>query len=66
MAKGLLSGIRVLELGEGVSAPYCAKILANFGAEVIKMESPDGDIARRMGPFPNDEPHLKRAASFSR
>ena len=52
MAKGLLSGIRVLELGEGVSAPYCAKILANFGAEVIKMESPDGDIARLMGPFP--------------
>ena len=64
MAKGLLSGIRVLELGEGVSAPYCAKILANFGAEVIKMESPDGDIARRMGPFPNDEPHSEKSGVF--
>ena len=64
MAKGLLSGIRVLELGEGVSAPYCAKILANFGAEVIKMESPDGDIARRMGPFPNDEPHPEKSGVF--
>ena len=64
MAKGLLSGIRVLELGEGVSAPYCAKILANFGAEVIKMESPDGDTARRMGPFPDDEPHLEKSGVF--
>ena len=64
MAKGLLSGIRVLELGEGVSAPYCAKILANFGAEVIKMESPDGDIARLMGPFPNDEPHPEKSGVF--
>ncbi len=64
MEKGLLSGIRVLELGEGVSAPYCAKILANFGAEVIKMEPPDGDIARRMGPFPDDEPHLEKSGVF--
>ena len=64
MEKGLLSGIRVLELGEGVSAPYCAKILANFGAEVIKVESPDGDIARRIGPFPNDEPHLEKSGVF--
>ena len=64
MAKGLLSGIRVLELGEGVSAPYCAKILANFGAEVIKVESPDGDIARLMGPFPNDEPHPEKSGVF--
>ena len=64
MAKGLLSGIRVLELGEGVSAPYCAKILANFGAEVIKMEPPDGDIARLMGPFPNDEPHPEKSGVF--
>ena len=64
MAKGLLSGARALELGEGVSAPYCGKILANLGAEVIKVEPPRGDIARRMGPFPDDAPHSEKSGIF--
>lgn len=64
MQKGLLPGIRVLELGEGVSAPYCGKILANLGAEVIKIEPPEGDAARRMGPFPGDEPHPEKSGIF--
>ena len=64
MEKGLLPGIRVLELGEGVSAPYCGKILAGLGAEVIKVEPPDGDISRLMGPFPGDAPHPEKSGVF--
>ena len=64
MPRGLLPGVRVLELGEGVSAPYCGKILANLGAEVVKVEPLEGDIARRMGPFPSDEPHPEKSGIF--
>ena len=64
MKAGLLPGVRVLELGEGVSAPYCGKILAGLGAEVIKVEPPQGDVARSMGPFPGDEPHPEKSGVF--
>ena len=40
MPAGLLNGFRVLDLGSGISAPWCAKILADYGAEVIKVEFP--------------------------
>ena len=60
-----LHGTRVLDLGEGISGPYCAKMLADFGAEVIKVEKPrEGDIARKMGPFPQDQPHPEKSAAF--
>ena len=46
-AAGPLAGIRVLELGQLIAAPFATKILAEFGAEVIKVESPkDGDPLR--------------------
>ena len=54
----------MVELGEMVSAPYCARLFADFGAEVIKVEPPDGDIARRWGPFPGDVPHPERSGLF--
>ena len=59
-----LSGLRVLEVGSFVSAPFAAKLLADFGADVIKIEPPEGDPARRHGPFPDDEPHPERSALF--
>ena len=48
----LLNDLRVLELGEFISAPYCGKLLADMGAQVTKIETPGrGDRARRYGPF---------------
>ncbi len=47
-----LRGIRVLELAEGVSGEYCGKLLADFGAELIKLEKPGcGSPTRALGPF---------------
>ena len=51
IARGL-DGIRVVELGQMVAAPWTAKLLADLGADVIKVEPPHGDAARRRGPFP--------------
>ncbi len=65
MTKAMLAGIRVLEYGQMVTAPYCTKLLADMGAEVIKIEPPGlGDPARRQGPFPGDIPHLERSGLF--
>ncbi|MFO1377009.1 MAG: CoA transferase [Steroidobacteraceae bacterium] len=62
--KGALAGIRVLDLGQMVSAPYCAKLFADYGADVIKVELPGGDSARRAGPFPGDESHPEKSGLF--
>ena len=65
MPAGLLSGYRVLDLGSGISAPWCTKILADYGAEVIKVETPGlGDATRRMGPFAGDEPDPEKSLTF--
>ena len=46
----MLAGIRVLELGQNVAAPYASAILADLGAEVIKVEKPGGEEGRKLGP----------------
>ena len=50
-----LAGVRVLDLAQGIAGPYAAKWLGGLGADVIKVEPPSGDPARRAGPFPADE-----------
>ena len=56
-APGALAGLRVVEVGEWVSAPFAAKLFADFGADVVKVERPGpGDPARTDGPFPDDRP----------
>ncbi len=46
---GPLSGYRVIELGSTVAGPFCARLMADFGAEVIKVEQKEGDAVRYMG-----------------
>jgi crotonobetainyl-CoA:carnitine CoA-transferase CaiB-like acyl-CoA transferase len=48
--------LAVVELAEMVAGPYAAKLLADLGAEVVKVEGPDGDPARRVGPFVDEQP----------
>jgi len=58
------SGLKVIEYGENISAPYCAKLMAGLGAEVIKIETPAGDEARSNGPFPGNIPDIEKSGLF--
>jgi len=65
MAGKALQGVKVIELAKLVAGPYCAKLLADLGAEVVKIEEPlVGDEARKRGPFLNDVPHPERSGLF--
>jgi crotonobetainyl-CoA:carnitine CoA-transferase CaiB-like acyl-CoA transferase len=59
-----LAGMRVLEVGDGLGVAYCGKLLADLGADVVKVEPPDGDPARRSGPFPQGRPDAERSGLF--
>jgi crotonobetainyl-CoA:carnitine CoA-transferase CaiB-like acyl-CoA transferase len=59
-----LRGVRVVELGSVIAAPYAASLLAEFGAEVVKVERPDGgDALRNMGVRANGVPLWWHVAS---
>jgi len=64
LSDGVLAGIRVVELGSEVSAPFCAKLFADYGADVIKVEPPGGDVTRRWGPFPEDVASAEKSGLF--
>jgi crotonobetainyl-CoA:carnitine CoA-transferase CaiB-like acyl-CoA transferase len=60
-----LQEMRVIDISTGIAGPFCAKLLADYGAEVIKVEQPGrGDTSRYEGPFPNGVPHPEKSALF--
>jgi crotonobetainyl-CoA:carnitine CoA-transferase CaiB-like acyl-CoA transferase len=60
-----LTDLRILDLTSGVAGPWCTKLLADFGADVIKVERPSvGDGSRVHGPFPNAIPDREASALF--
>jgi len=59
-----LRGISVLEIARGVEGSYAARLLADAGADVIKVEPVDGDAARRLGPFPDGIPDEQASGLF--
>ncbi|WP_295048156.1 CoA transferase, partial [uncultured Paracoccus sp.] len=56
MAEAALTGLRVVELARILAGPWIGQTLADLGAEVIKVESPEGDDTRRWGPPFIDRP----------
>ena len=61
----MLGGLRVLDMGPGIAPSFCAKLMADYGAEVLKVEPPGkGDPARVMGPFVEDDPHPEKSIPF--
>jgi crotonobetainyl-CoA:carnitine CoA-transferase CaiB-like acyl-CoA transferase len=65
MPDGALADITVLDLTHHIAGPYCTKLLAAYGAEVIKVERPgSGDPSRQAGPFRGDVPHPEKSGLF--
>ena len=64
MGERALEGIRVIECGEMVSAAYAAKLMADMGADVVKVEEPRGDRARLRGPYPKGDPDPEKSGLF--
>ena len=61
----MLDGLRVVDMGPGIAPSFCARLLADYGASVVKVEPPgEGDPARRMGPFVGDDPHQEKSIPF--
>ena len=59
-------GVRVIDLSQGIAGPYCAMLLAQWGADVIKVEPPDGDWARILGPRYGDHTAFSIAGNLGK
>jgi len=64
MSEKALNDIKIIEFASMVSGPYCGKLLADMGANVVKIETMKGDPARSFGPFPSTGSHPERSGLF--
>ncbi len=64
MSESALSDLKVVDLTTGVAGPFCSKMFADFGADVIKVEPPAGDETRSLGPFPGNRPDPESSGMF--
>ena len=64
MLPATLDDLKVLDLSQGLAGPICAKILADFGADVVKVEPLAGDAARGMAPFFGNESHPEKSLVY--
>ena len=64
MLPATLDDLKVLDLSQGLAGPICAKILADFGADVVKVEPPAGDAARSMAPHFGNDSHPEKSLIF--
>jgi CoA:oxalate CoA-transferase len=65
MNDGILSGVKVLEIAQAPSGAFCAKLLADQGADTLKVEAPGwGDLSRNEPPFIGGEPHPDKSTTF--
>ena len=64
MLAGALDGVKVLDLSEDIAGSFCARLLADYGADVLKVEPPGGAALRRMGPFFQDDAHPEKSLFF--
>ena len=59
-----LDGVTVIDLTQLAAGPFATRLLADYGADVVKIEPPGGDRARLLPPFHHDEPGLERSGLF--
>lgn len=64
MPERALDGLRVVDISQGIAGPYATKLLADSGALVTKVEPPQGDYSRRLGPFPGDVPDPEKSGLY--
>lgn len=64
MQNSYLNDLKVLDISQGVAGPFCAKLLGDLGANVVKVEPPEGDVSRQYGPFPAEQSEVEQSAAF--
>ncbi len=64
LSHGPLDGVKVLDLSLDIAGSFCGCLLADYGADVLKLEPPTGASLRRMGPFFGDDPHPEKSLFF--
>lgn len=65
MSRGFVSDLKVLDLTQGIAGPFASKLLADQGAQVIKVEPVEGDYSRRRGPFASAAPDMESSLTFA-